>query len=118
MHTMPAALHLYKTVYRDKSFSGRFGGPKPSNCNPNPATCAADSEALHSKVSLRGFPPGRPVGPRGKQRQILGKGCRRQTFSMYEPPCIFAGRLFFCPAFLAYPPVLQGYATKSRILSA
>lgn len=37
-----------------------FGGPKPSKENPNPATCAADSEVLLCKVSLRYFPPGSP----------------------------------------------------------
>ena len=28
----------------------------PSDCNPNPATCAVGSEALHSKVPLQGSP--------------------------------------------------------------
>ena len=44
---------------------GRFGGPKPSNCNPNPATCAAGSGALRSKVQHitlpRGCRKGRPA---------------------------------------------------------
>src|SRR5699024_2463482 len=64
-----------------KNPSGRFGGPKPSKCNPHPATCAADAEALPCKVSLRCFPPGSPAGTRGKQRSTLGKGRRRRTFS-------------------------------------
>src|SRR5699024_8656119 len=56
-----AALRLSKNP------SGRFGGPQPSKCHPNPATCAADSQALRSKVSLHCFPPGRLIEPRGKQ---------------------------------------------------
>ena len=39
---------------------GRLGGPKPSKYNPNPATCAAGSEALRSKVSLRVSPAAPP----------------------------------------------------------
>ncbi|MCI5957998.1 MAG: hypothetical protein MRZ54_13540, partial [Clostridiales bacterium] len=35
---------------------GGVGGPQPSDCNPNPATCAVGSEALRSKVSLQGSP--------------------------------------------------------------
>ena len=40
-----------------KKLFGWFGGPQPSKCHPNPATCAADSETLLRKVSLRRFPP-------------------------------------------------------------
>ena len=54
-------------VRLSKNLFGWFGGPQPSKCNPNPATCAADSEALRSKVSLHCFPPGRLIEPRGKQ---------------------------------------------------
>ena len=39
-----------KRPNRRKTRSGRLGEPKPSNCHPNPATCAAGSEALRSKV--------------------------------------------------------------------
>ena len=49
-------------------------------CNKNPATRAADSEALRSKVSLRCFPPGSSKGARGKQRKLLEKERRRRTF--------------------------------------
>ena len=46
-----------------KPHRGRLGGPKPSQCHPNPATCAAGSEALRSKVQhitlLRGCRKGR-----------------------------------------------------------
>ena len=64
-----------------KKPSGRFGGPKPSKCNPHPATCAADSETLLRKVSLRRFPPGSPMGGREGNGVKLGKGRRRRTFS-------------------------------------
>ena len=63
-----------------KNPSGRFGGPKPSKCNPNPATCAADSETLLRKVSLRCFPPGSPTGREGNTVNF-GKGRLRRTFS-------------------------------------
>ena len=62
-HARNARLRLSKNP------SGRFGGPKPSKCNPHPATCAADAEALPCKVSLRCFPPGSPAGTRGKRRK-------------------------------------------------
>ena len=44
---------------------GRLGGLRPSQCHPNPATCAAGSEALRSKVQHitlpRGCRKGRPA---------------------------------------------------------
>jgi hypothetical protein len=49
---------------------GGVGGPKPSGCNPKPATCAAVSEALRSKVSIRRSPPVNEVSrQRAKARQ-------------------------------------------------
>ena len=59
---------MHDMLQNVKKPSGLFGGPKPSKCNPNPATCVADSEALLCKVSLRYLPPVRPKGARGKQR--------------------------------------------------
>ena len=53
-----------------KKPSGWFGGPKPSKCNPNPATCVADSEALLCKVSLRYLPPVRLKGREGNSVHI------------------------------------------------
>src|SRR5699024_6943607 len=59
---------------------GRLGGPKPSKCHPNPATCAAGSEALRSKVSLRVS----PAAPRAQWKRVLSEkagsaGLFRQT---------------------------------------
>ena len=62
-----AGAHSASLPRLSKNPSRWFGGPQPSKCNPNPATCAADSEALRSKVSLHCFPPGRLIEPRGKQ---------------------------------------------------
>ena len=42
--------------------------PSTSKCNPAPATCAVDSEALRSKVSLRRSPPGGAEGSRRATR--------------------------------------------------
>ena len=67
-----------------KNPSGRFGGPQPSKCNPNPATCAADSQALRSKVSLHCFPPGRLIEPRGKQCKYSEKDAAGGLFRHAE----------------------------------
>ncbi len=48
---------------------GRLGGPKPSKYNPNPATCAAGSEALRSKVSLHVS----PAAPQAQGKRVLAK---------------------------------------------
>ena len=40
---------------------GWLGGPKPSKCNPNPATCAADS-GLAVQGFLALFPAREPHG--------------------------------------------------------
>ena len=39
-----------------KTLQGGSEGRSPPSCIPNPATCAVDSEALRSKVSLRVSP--------------------------------------------------------------
>ena len=80
-----------------KNLFGWFGGPQPSKCNPNPATCAADSEALRSKVSLHCFPPGRLIEPRGKQCKYSEKDAAGGLFRHAEPD---AGKLHqaFCMA--------------------
>ena len=39
-----------------KTLQGGSEGRSPLSCIPNPATCAVDSEALRSKVSLRVSP--------------------------------------------------------------
>ena len=69
-----------------KNPSGRFGGLKPSKCNPNPATCAADSEALLCKVSLRRFPPGSPMGARGKRRKSRKRTPQADFFDTLNHP--------------------------------
>ena len=46
---------------------GELGGPKPSNCHPNPATCAAGSEALRSKASLHVS----PAAPQAQGKRVL-----------------------------------------------
>ena len=48
---------------------GRLGGPQPSKDNPNPATCAAGSEALRSKVSLHVS----PAAPKAQGKRVLAK---------------------------------------------
>ena len=45
-----------------KNPSGWFGGPQPSEYNPNPATCAADSEACAARFPYGVFRPGGPEG--------------------------------------------------------
>ena len=67
-----------------KNLFGWFGGPQPSKCNPNPATCAADSEALRSKVSLHCFLPGRLIEPRGKQCKYSEKDAAGGLFRHAE----------------------------------
>ena len=63
---------------------GRLGGPKPSKCNPNPATCAAGSEALRSKVSLHVS----PAAPPGAGETCPGgKGRQRRPFSTSRSGC-------------------------------
>ena len=57
------------TVRPLKNPTGRLGGPKPSKYNPNPATCAAGSEALRSKVSLRVS----PAAPQAQGKRVLAK---------------------------------------------
>ena len=54
---------------RRKTPLGRFGGPKPSKYNPNPATCAAGSEALRSKVSLHVS----PAAPQAQGKRVLAE---------------------------------------------
>ena len=73
-------------VRLSKNLFGWFGGPQPSKCNPNPATCAADSEALRSKVSLHCFPPGRLIEPRGKQCKYSEKDAAGGLFRHAEAP--------------------------------
>ncbi len=63
-----------------KNRSGRFGGPQPSKCNPNPATCAADS-GLAAQGFLALFPAREAHRAERETVQILGKGRRRRTFS-------------------------------------
>ncbi len=67
-----------------KNLLGRLGGPKPSNCNPNPATCAAGSEILRSKVSLHVS----PAAPPGAGETCPGgKGRQRRPFSTSRSGC-------------------------------
>ena len=68
-----------------KKTSGRFGGLKqPSKCNPNPATCAADSQACAARFPCAVSRPGAPWGREGNGVN-LGKGRRRRTFSTRCP---------------------------------
>ena len=63
---------------------GRLGGPKPSECNPNPATCAAGSEILRSKGSLHVS----PAAPPGAGKTCPGgKGRQRRPFSTSRSGC-------------------------------
>ena len=55
---------------------GRLGGPKPSKYNPNPATCAAGSEALRSKVSLRVS----PAAPKAQGKRVLAEKASNAGF--------------------------------------
>ena len=62
---------------------GRLGGPKPSKYNPNPATCAAGSEALRSKVSLRVS----PAAPQAQGKRVLAEKAGSAAFSdKLKPP--------------------------------
>ena len=80
---------LKSGVRLSKNLFGWFGGPQPSKCNPNPATCAADSEALRSKVSLHCFPPGRLIEPRGKQCKYSEKDAAGGLFRHAAPPPVY-----------------------------
>ena len=63
-----------------KKPSGRFGGPKSSKYNPNPATCAADS-GLAAQGFLAPFPAREPRRGERETALTFGKGRRRRTFS-------------------------------------
>ena len=66
-----------------KTRLGGSEGRSPPSCIPNPATCAVDSEALRSKVSLRRPPPGAAEGGVGGRRKPGGKDRRRRAFSTH-----------------------------------
>jgi hypothetical protein len=65
---------------------GGIGGAHPSDCNPKPATCAAVSEALHNKVSLRRSPP-------------VNEGNRRRAKARQSGECHFVDTLNRRPHF-------------------
>ena len=62
----------------EKPQGGSEGRSPPSN-NPNPATCAVDSEALRSKVSSQGSPPApqAQVNPVSAEKIAAGELFRR-----------------------------------------
>ena len=76
-----------------KILQGGSEGRGPPSCIPNPATCAVDSEALRSKVSLRVSPAA--LKAQGKTRSV-GKDRRRRAFStscggpVSGPPPLFS----------------------------
>ncbi len=52
-----------------KTLSGGSEGRSPPSCIPNPATCAVDSDALRSKVSLRVS----PAAPQAQGKRALAE---------------------------------------------
>ena len=52
-----------------KNFPGGSEGRSPPSCIPNPATCAVDSEALRSKVSLHVS----PAAPQAQGKRVLSE---------------------------------------------
>src|SRR5699024_8733613 len=90
------------------------GGPKPSKYNPNPATCAAGSEALRSKVSLRVS----PAAPKAQGKRVLAEkagsaslfrqaGAAASRFRYHVPPVCFAHRNMMFPSLQGCPSALQ-----------
>ena len=84
---------------------GRLGGPKPSKCNPNPATCAAGSEILRSKVSLHVS----PAAPQAQGKRVLAEkagsaglfrqaGAAASRFRYHVPAVRFAHRHMMFPS--------------------
>jgi len=50
---------------------GGVGGPQPSDCNPNPATCAVGSEALQ----------GSPAAPKAQVNPVSSEKIAQRAFS-------------------------------------
>ena len=71
-----------------KKPSGRFGGPRPPSCIPNPATCAVDSEALRSKVSLRVS----PAALKAQGKRVLAEKAGAAGLFRHADACRDAGR--------------------------
>ncbi|MCI5957379.1 MAG: Gfo/Idh/MocA family oxidoreductase [Clostridiales bacterium] len=60
-----------------KNSPGGVGGPQPSDCNLNPATCAGGSEALRSKVSLQDS----PAAPQAQVNPVSAEKIAQRAFS-------------------------------------
>ncbi len=100
-----APSYLIRSGGPSKNPIGRLGGPKPSKYNPNPATCAAGSEALRSKVSLRVS----PAAPKAQGKRVLAEkagsaslfrqaGAAASRFRYHVPPVRFAHRNMMFPS--------------------
>ena len=75
---------MKNVIFRlSKTLQGRSEGRSPPNCIPNPATCAVDSEALRSKVSLRVS----PAAPKAQGKRVLSeKIAAGELFRQAERP--------------------------------
>ena len=77
---------------------GGVGGPQPSDCNPNPATCAVGSEALRSKVSLQGS----PAAPKAQVNPVSAEKIAQRAFSTACAPARLGWRCGSLRIYLVY----------------